>query len=255
MMNWKFPIESLGRIFIFFLESIGWLFRKPSRWKIILEEMEFVGNQSLVIVGITGAFTGAVLAYQLWMALEIVGTDALVLAMTALSLVRQLGPILTGIVVAGRAGAAMAAQIGLMRVTDQIDALEVMAVSPKQYLIGPKILASILATPILMAVFSMVGTLTGYFIVVFVCHIDPGVSVSQFSKYMAPWDFLHGFIKSFVYGAVLSTIGCYKGFRANHGASGVGRATNEAVVYSIVTVIVLDFFLSTIVPNGNRVEF
>lgn len=245
-------IEQLGKFTVFTMESLAWVFRKPYRWGLIVNEIEFVGNQSLFIVGLTGIFTGAVFAFQIWLAFEMIGTDSLVVGMMSLSLIRELAPILTGIVVAGRAGAAMAAQIGIMRVSDQIDALEVMAVEPKQYLVGPKIIASIIATPLLTALFGLIGTLGGYFIAVYVCNVDPGISIQKLLYYAAPWDFFHGIIKASIFGGLLGSIGCYKGYRATNGAAGVGKATNEAVVYAIVTILVSDYFLSVIVPAGNR---
>lgn len=247
-------IEKIGGFALFAIDSVAWLFRKPYRWGLIINEIEFVGNQSLFIVGLTGIFTGAVFAYQIWLAFEMIGTDSLVVGMMSLSLIRELAPILTAIVVAGRAGAAMAAQIGIMRVTDQIDALEVMAVVPQQYLVGPKILASAIATPLLTGLFGLIGTLGGYWIAVYVCNVDPGVSIQKLLYYAAPWDFYHGIIKASIFGILLASIGCYKGYRASNGAAGVGRATNEAVVYAIVTILVLDYFLSVIVPSGNRVQ-
>lgn len=245
-------IRALGHFTNFTVDSVMWIFRYPYRWRLIVDEIEFVGNQSLFIVGLTGTFTGAVFGFQLWMAFEMVGTDAMVVSMVSLALVREIAPIMTGIVVAGRAGAAMAAQIGIMRVTSQIDALEVMAVEPKQYLVAPKIVASAFALPLLAALFGLIGTVGGYFVAVHVCHVDPGISIQKLLYYMAPWDFIHGMIKSVIFGILLAAIGCYKGYFATRGAQGVGRATNEAVVYTIVTIIVLDYFLSVIVPSGVR---
>lgn len=245
-------VEQLGKFTLFLTDSVAWAFRQPYRFRLILQEIEFVGNQSLFIVGLTGIFTGAVFAFQIWLAFEMIGTDSMVIGMVSLALIRELAPILTAIVVAGRAGAAMAAQIGIMRVTEQVDALEIMAVVPKQYLVAPKIIASAIATPLLTALFGLIGTLGGYIVAVHVCHVDPGLSMQKLVYYVAPWDFFHGIIKSVIFGVLLAAIGCYKGYRATNGAAGVGRATNEAVVYSIVTILVLDYFLSVIVPSGNR---
>ncbi|MBS1985254.1 MAG: ABC transporter permease [Bdellovibrionales bacterium] len=245
-------VRVMGRFTIFAIDAVIWTFRPPYRLQLIINEMDFIGNQSLFIVGLTGIFTGAVFAYQLWMAFIMVGTDSLVVSMMSLALVRELAPIMTSIVVAGRAGAAMAAQIGIMRVTEQIDALEVMAIVPQQYLVGPKIVAAAIATPLLTAIFALIGTLGGYFVAVVVCHVDPGVSVNKLLYYLAPWDFFHGLIKAAIFGVLLAAIGCYKGYRARNGAAGVGKATNESVVFAIVTILVLDYFLSVIIPTGRR---
>jgi phospholipid/cholesterol/gamma-HCH transport system permease protein len=245
-------LEGLGDYAIFVFSSMQWAFRKPSRWKRFIEELEFVGNESLFIVGLSAFFTGAVFAYQSWIAFRIVGATSLVGSSVAISLARELAPVMTGLVVTGRAGAAMAAQIGLMRVTEQIDALEVMAVNPKQYLIAPRILAGAVALPLLTALFCLVGNLGGYVVGTQVCGVDPGIYITKLKNYLLPWDFYHGLIKSVIYGVILSSIGCYMGYKAERGAEGVGKATNSAVVFSIVTILVLDYFLSIYIPSGDK---
>jgi phospholipid/cholesterol/gamma-HCH transport system permease protein len=245
-------LEGLGRFAIFVGTSIAWAFKRPWRLKRFIEELEFVGNESLFIVGLSAFFTGAVFAYQSWIAFKLVGTTSLVGSSVAIALVRELAPVMTGMVVTGRAGAAMAAQIGLMRVTEQIDALEVMAVDPKQYLVAPRILAGMLALPLLAALFGLVGNLGGYIVGVYVCDIDAGIYVQKLKQYLEPWDFYHGLIKACVFGFMLSSIGCYMGYKASRGAEGVGKATNAAVVFAIVTILVSDYFLSVIIPTGDR---
>jgi phospholipid/cholesterol/gamma-HCH transport system permease protein len=248
-MSW---VAGLGRFFLFVAESIAWVFRRPFRWRLVVDEMEFIGNQSLFIVGLTSLFTGAVLAYQSWLALKIVGTDSLVGMTTAISLARELGPVMTGLVVTGRAGAAIAAKIGIMRVTEQIDALEVMAISPQQYLVGPKIVAAVLALPLLTAVFCLMGNFGAYVVSIWVAGIDPGIYIAKLKFYLEPWDLYHGLIKSAVFGFILSTVGAYQGYSAKNGAEGVGKATNQAVVFAMVAIFVVDYFLSVIVPSGYR---
>ncbi len=247
-------LAGLGRITIFGTSSVAWMFKRPSRVNLVVDEMEFVGNQSLFIVCLTAGFTGAVFAYQSYLALKLVGTESLVGTSVAIALARELGPVMTGLVVTGRAGAAMAAKLGIMRVTEQIDALEVMAVSPKQYLVGPKIVASIFSLPLLTAIFGLLGNLGAYLVAVYVCGIDAGIYVAKLKYYLYPWDVYHGLIKAAVFGGVLSLIGCYKGYTARNGAEGVGRATNEAVVYSMVTILILDYFLSVLLPSGYRTQ-
>jgi len=248
-MTW---LTHLGDFLVFVFESCRWVFRRPFRWRLIVDEMEFIGNQSLFIVALTSLFTGAVFAYQSWMALKIVGTDSLVGMTVAISLARELGPVMTGLVVTGRAGAAIAAKIGIMRVTEQIDALEVMAISPQQYLVGPKIVAAVLALPLLTAIFCLIGNLGAYAVATVVCGIDPGIYVAKLKFFLEPWDLYHGMIKGAVFGGILASVGSYRGYRAKNGAEGVGSATNEAVVYAMVAIFVVDYFLSVIVPSGYR---
>ncbi len=245
-------LKSLGHFSIFVAKSIRWMFRRPFRLHILIDEIEFIGNDSLFIVALTSLFTGAVFAYQSWLAFDIVGTESMVGASVGLALVRNLGPVMTGLVVSGRAGAAIAAQIGNMRVTEQIDALEVMAVSPRQYLVAPKILAGAFCLPLLVAFFDLIGNLGGYIVGVYVCQIDPGIYVEKLKFFLAPWDFYHGLIKAIFFGFTLTAIGCYKGYYCRDGAQGVGKATNEAVVFSIVSILVMDYFLSIYIPTGIR---
>jgi phospholipid/cholesterol/gamma-HCH transport system permease protein len=246
-------LSDLGDFSRFTMISLLGLFEKPLRWTNLIDEIEFVGNQSLFIICLTSLFTGAVLAYQAWLALSIVGTQSLVGVSTALALLRELSPVMASIVVAGRVGAAMAAKIGIMRVTSQIDALELMAISPKQYLVTPKIWASIISVPILCSVFSLIGNVGAYIVGVLICNIDGGIYIEKVKSYIAPWDLYHGLIKALIFGLLIAAISCYKGYNAKNGAEGVGKATNESVVASIVVIIVLDYFLSVLIPTGRNV--
>ncbi len=247
-------VVDLGRFGIFVYDSIESMFHKPNRFRLFMDEMEFIGNQSIFIVCLTSIFSGAVLAYQTWLGFDMVGTSSLVGVSVSLSLVRELAPIMAGIVVAGRAGGAMAAKIGIMRVTEQIDALEIMAISPLQYLVGPRILASTIALPILVALFGLVGNVGGYFVATAVCGIDSGIYIQKLKLFMDPWDFYHGMIKASIFGFLLAAISCYQGYKAEGGVEGVGKATNNAVVFSTVTILVLDYFLGVLVPTGIRTQ-
>jgi phospholipid/cholesterol/gamma-HCH transport system permease protein len=244
--------EGLGRFGLFVYESLSWFKRQPYRWKLFIDELEFIGNQSLFIVTLTATFTGAVFAYQSWLAFSMVGTESLVGPSVGLSLVRELAPVMTGLVVTGRAGAAIAAQIGIMRVTEQIDALEVMGISPQQYLVLPRIVSATLAVPLLVALFGLIGNLGGYLVAVYVCGVDPGIYVTKLKYFLDPWDFYHGVIKGIFFGFLIGSIGCYKGYVAKNGVEGVGKATNDAVVFGTVTILVLDYFLSVLIPTGIR---
>ena len=245
-------IRDLGRFSIFMKDAVLGNFKKPFRLKVLVDEIEFIGNGSLFIICLTSLFTGAVIAYQSWLALSIVGSESIVGVSTALALLRELSPVMTAIVVAGRAGAAMAAKIGIMRVTSQIDALELMAISPMNYLVSPKVLASLIAVPLLCAIFSLIGNMGGYIVGVWICGVDPGIYIEKIKSIVDPMDLFHGLVKALVFGMLISGISCYKGYVAKNGAEGVGRATNESVVASIVTILVLDYFLTIILPTGMR---
>jgi len=175
----KHEFEGLGRFWLFVWDSFTWVFQRPFRFRLLLDEIEFIGNQSLFIVSLTATFTGAVFAYQSWLAFSIVGTESLVGPSVGLSLVRERAPVMTGLVVTGRAGAAIAAQIGIMRVTEQIDALEIMGIFTQQYLVLPRILAAVISLPLLVALFGFIGNLGGYLVAVFVCGVDPGIYVTK----------------------------------------------------------------------------
>lgn len=247
-------LRALGDYGIFTFQSLVAIRKKPFRINLFVDELEFIGVQSLFIICLTSLFTGAVFAYQSWLALSIVGTQSIVGVSVSMALLRELGPVMTSIVVAGRAGAAMAAKIGIMRVTSQIDALELMAISPKHYLVTPKVWASLISVPLLCAIFCLIGNLGGYIVGVWLCNIDSGIYVEKLRAYMYPMDLYHGMLKSVVFGLLLSSVSCYKGYRASNGAEGVGRATNESVVISIVGILVLDYFLTILIPTGGNLN-
>ncbi len=247
ILDW---LRNLGEYSIFTYKSVIAIGQKPFRWKVFIDEMEFIGVQSLFIIFLTSIFTGAVLAYQSWIALKIVGTESLVGVSVSMALLRELGPVMTSIVVAGRAGAAMAAKIGIMRVTSQIDALELMAISPKQYLVMPKIWAALISLPLLDAIFCLLGNVGGYVVGILLCRIDSGIYLEKTKALLYPMDLYHGMIKSVIFGLLIASVSCYKGYKASNGAEGVGRATNESVVVSIVGILVLDYFLTMLIPTG-----
>ena len=247
-------LEGLGRFGLFVFDALRWAFRKPMRFRLLIDELEFVGNQSLFIVSLTATFSGAVFAYQSWLGFSMVGMDSLTGASVGLSVVRELAPVMTGLVVTGRAGAAMAAKIGIMQVTEQIDALEVMAISPMQYLVTPRILATTIAVPMLVSLFGLIGNLGGFLVATVVCGVDPGIYVQKLKFFMDPWDFYHGIMKGIFFGFILGSIGCYKGYKATNGVEGVGKATNDAVVWATVTILVADYFLTVLLPTGIRTQ-
>lgn len=238
-------IEGLGRFFSFNSWFFYWLLKKPYRFKLLFDQLYFIGNKSIAIVCLTGSFTGMVMAYQTYFGFKLVSPDPFIGPLVAISLAKELGPVLTGLIVTGRAGSAMAAQIGSMKVTEQVDALEVMGVSSYQYLALPRIIASTLSLPMLCALFVFIGNLGAYTISMHILEIESVVYFSRMSELVFIEDIFQGLIKAFVFGFVISCIGTYFGFSVENGAEGVGRGTNKAVVWGMVVVLILDFFLTS----------
>jgi len=237
-------IEDMGRIVIILLSAVMWTIRPPLRLRAILKQMEFVGVNSLFVTILTGAFTGGVFTLQSYYGFSMFGADSLVGPTVALAMTRELGPVLTALMVTGRAGSAMAAELGTMRVTEQIDALYVMAANPVKYLVVPRILAGILMLPLLTAIADFVGVVGGYIVGVKLLNIHGGLFIGKIVEYVELSDIFNGLIKSAVFGGILSLIGCYKGFYAKGGAEGVGRATTEAVVMASVLILVSDYIMT-----------
>jgi phospholipid/cholesterol/gamma-HCH transport system permease protein len=237
-------VEESGRFARLAFLTVATLFRPPFRLRAIFRQMEFVGWQSLLIVVITAAFTGAVFALQSNVAFSMFGAQGLVGATVALSLTRELGPALTALMVTGRAGSAMAAEIGTMRVSEQIDALEAMAVDPIEYLVKPRVLAGVVMVPVLTAVFDFVGIFGAWVVGMFLLHISEGPFLWRIGWYVDPDDIYLGLQKAAVFGFILTAVGCYKGFYTTGGAEGVGRATTQAVVIASVSILISDYFLT-----------
>ena len=252
----KAPIEHLGRsiivnvknfghFFLYILNFFYWFPRRPYRFKLLFEQMYFIGNKSIFIVCLTGSFSGMVMAYQPYFGFKLISVDSLVGPVVAITLAKELAPVLTGLIVAGRAGAAMAAQIGTMKVTEQIDALEVMGINSHQYLAVPRIIATTLVLPMLSTVFSLVGNIGSWVIGTKALMIDETLYFAKLGDFMFMEDIYQGIIKAFFFGFMISLIGTYYGFNVTQGAEGVGKGTNLAVVWGMVTVLVLDFFLTS----------
>ncbi|HOK07051.1 MAG TPA: ABC transporter permease [Syntrophales bacterium] len=239
-------VEEAGRIFQLFLSVLAWLVRPPLRLRPIFKQMEFVGVRSIFVVVLTGTFTGMVLALQTYHGFRMFSAESMVGATVALSMTRELGPVLTALMVTARAGSAMAAELGTMRVTEQIDALYVMAANPVKYLIVPRMVASVVMLPFLTIVSDFVGVVGGYFVGVHLLRINSGIFMKNITKIVELDDIFNGLIKAAFFGLILSLIGCYKGFNTTGGAEGVGRATTEAVVLASVMILISDYFLTAL---------
>jgi phospholipid/cholesterol/gamma-HCH transport system permease protein len=238
-------VTGTGHMFIMLAQAAVYAITPPVKLRNIFKQMEFVGVKSLFVVILTGSFTGMVLAIQSYDALKRFGAESLVGPTVALSMARELGPVLTGLMVTGRAGSAMATELGTMRVTEQIDALETMAVNPVKYLVVPRLIAGILMLPLLTVVTDFVGVLGGYMIGVNTLNINPGVYMGRTLDFVNVDDLFYGLAKSLVFGLIISLVACYQGFYTTGGAEGVGRAATNAVVLSCVLILVSDYIITS----------
>jgi phospholipid/cholesterol/gamma-HCH transport system permease protein len=238
------PIELIGHIIMLFFSTLKWFFRPPFEIRHILNQMLEVGVRSIPVVLITAVFTGMVLALQSYTGFKRFGAEGLVGTVVALSMTRELGPVLTALIVTGRAGAAMAAELGTMRVTEQIDALETLATNPVKYLIVPRFVSGLVMVPFLTIVSDIVGIIGGYTVTVTLLGANATTYLRMTWDYLEMQDIYSGLIKACFFGAALALICCYKGFYTEGGAEGVGKATTGAVVISFMTILISDYFLS-----------
>ncbi len=239
-------VEEMGNLLLLFISVLSWMIRPPLKLRNIFKQMEFVGVKSIFVVVLTGTFTGMVLALQGYHGFRMFSAESLVGSTVALGMTRELGPVLTSLMVTARAGSAMAAELGTMRVTEQIDALSVMAANPVKHLIVPRVIAGVVMVPVLTIVSDFMGILGGYFVGVVLLNINSGIFVKNITRYVELDDIYNGLIKATVFGLILSLVGCYKGFNTSGGAEGVGKATTEAVVLASITILVSDYFLTAI---------
>jgi phospholipid/cholesterol/gamma-HCH transport system permease protein len=238
-------VREAGSMMLFLLEGLGLAFVPPFRPRRILEEVQLIGVKSTMIVILTAAFTGMVLALQGYYTLRKYGSEGALGSAVALSLIREMGPVLTGIMVSARAGSAVTAEIGIMRITEQLDALDTMAVSPMQYVVMPKLVAGLIAVPLLTAIFDVVGILGGYLIGVVLLGVSSGSYFSGMVQSVVPLDINGGIVKSVIFGLTIILVACFKGYYTEHGAEGVSRATNQTVVLSAVLILAWDYILTS----------
>ncbi len=251
------PLEGLGRLLINILSEVGahmLLFGRtlrhclwpPFRLRLIFRQMELVGFNSIPVVLITGAFTGAVLALQTFTSFKRFNAETMIGGVIAVTLLRELGPVFTGLLVAGRAGSAMAAEIGTMKVTEQIDALNTLATDPVNYLVVPRYLAGTLMMPLLSTLFSGIGMIGAYVISVNALGTNPVIYIRQMWWFIEGEDIYTGLIKSCIFGMIISIIGCYQGFITRGGAEGVGRSTTRAVVLASTFILIFNYILTAL---------
>lgn len=237
--------EDIGKILIFLGRTLTWTVRPPFRGYEFIRHLDFVGSQSVLLIILTGGFTGMVTALQGYNAMHRYGAESMVGAMVALSLARELGPVISALMVIGRVGSAMTAELGSMRNTQQIDALTSMAVEPIQYLVVPRIVAATVTLPFLALIFSLSGMVGGYLIATEYLGVDAGNFMNSIQYYLGPEDVTQGLLKAVVFGFIMSVIACYKGFYTTGGARGVGIATTQAVVSASVLVLISDYLMTT----------
>jgi phospholipid/cholesterol/gamma-HCH transport system permease protein len=231
------------------LDTLRWLFRPPFRVAEMMNAMEFMGVQSLFIILLTGTFSGMVFALQSVNSLREFGAEGVVGSVVAISLTREIAPVFSALMITARAGSATAAELGNMRVTEQIDALTTMAVSPVQYLLSPRLLAGVVMFPLLCIVYSSVGMIGAWFVAVKGLGIDPGVFIANIQEYMQPSDFWMGEIKSACFGFLVTAICAQQGYFASGGARGVGQATTRAVVHSAVAILVANYIITSVLTD------
>jgi len=239
-------INVSGQMVIMLAQSVYYLFIPPYKLRNIFKQMEFVGVKSLFVVILTGAFTGMVLAMQSYNALKRFGAESLVGPTVALSMARELGPVLTALMVTGRAGSAMATELGTMRVTEQIDAMFTMGVNPVRHLVVPRIVAGLTMLPLLAVVTDFVGVVGGYLIGVKLLGINPGVYIGRTIDFVNVDDIMYGLTKSFFFGIIITLVASFQGFNTTGGAEGVGRAATNAVVLSCVLILISDYMLTSL---------
>lgn len=242
-------VSSFGDAWVFISQSVVSLVTPPWSYTEIRNQIYSIGVRSFGVVSLVGGFTGAVLAVQGEYTLSKFGAEAFTGSAVALSLIRELGPVLTALMVNGRAGSAVTAELGIMKISEQIDALRAMAINPIRFLIAPRILAGLVTVPLLTAVFNVVGIAGGFLVSVHSLDLPSGTFISQMTQAVTDVDVISGLVKSIVFGFCIFWIACFKGWRCGFGAVGVNKATTSSVVTSSVVILVLDYFLTSILTK------
>lgn len=240
--------EFLGEVARFALRSFRGLKKLPRRWWLLVDQIDFIGIQSLTVLTFSAIFIGAVMAFQTYVALKYFGMESFLGPSVGMALSRELAPVFAGIMVTGRAGAAIAAELATMRVTEQIDAMEALGTDPHDYLVMPRVLAGTLSLPLLYGYFLLVGCISGYFIGVVVLNADGAIFWDQLAWAVDFNDIFQGSIKSAFFGFVLTFVGCFYGYSAGNNAQAVGIATNRAVVISSLIILFSDYVLTAYLP-------
>jgi phospholipid/cholesterol/gamma-HCH transport system permease protein len=237
-------LAATGRLVLFAGLTLATLFTPPFYLRAILREIVNIGYFSLPVVGLTAIFTGMVLALQSYTGFSRFAAEGAVATVVVLSVTRELGPVISGLMVAGRVGAAMAAEIGTMRVTDQIDALTTLSADPLRYLVLPRLLAGVITLPMLVVVADIIGVFGGYLIGVYKLNFNPEAYLIGTREHLETSDVVSGLVKAAVFGFIVALMGCYHGYYSRGGAQGVGRATTYAVVSASILILVVDYLIT-----------
>jgi phospholipid/cholesterol/gamma-HCH transport system permease protein len=238
-------LDAVGSYVMLTIRTVLWTFRPPYRLGQLLLAMEFIGVQSIFIVSLTGVFSGMVLSLQTVNTLRQFSAEGVVGSVVAISLAREISPVFAALMVTARAGSAMAAELGNMRVTEQIDAVVTMGVSPLQYLLSPRLVAAVVMVPLLTILYSCVGMAGAWLVAIEWLGVDRGIFVANIQKHLSLTDFWMGEIKAVAFGFLIATVSCHQGFYASGGARGVGIATTRAVVQSAVAILVANYLITT----------
>jgi phospholipid/cholesterol/gamma-HCH transport system permease protein len=252
---------SIGRLFLSFLAEVGQLttftvgavmaiLRPPPYWRLLMQQLMRIGWFSLPVVGLTAFFTGGVLALQIYNGAARYGAESFVPVVVLVGITRELGPVIAGLMVAGRVAAAIAAEIGTMKVTEQIDALTTLSTNPVKYLVVPRLLAAVISMPILVAIADCIGVLGGYVASTRSLGFNGSVYMNNTMNGLVYWDVESGLIKAAVFGFIIALMGCYNGFNSKGGAQGVGTATTNAVVSSSILVLAANYLLTSLILSS-----
>jgi phospholipid/cholesterol/gamma-HCH transport system permease protein len=237
-------LESIGRLSLFALRAISHCVRPPFYPRLILRQMIEIGYYSLPVVGLTAIFTGMVLALQSFTGFARFSAESAIPNVVVISITRELGPVLAGLMVAGRIGAAMAAEIGTMRVTEQIDALTTLSTNPMKYLVAPRIIAGIAMLPLLVLVADIIGVFGGYLVSIYKLGFNPATYIRNTIDFMETIDVVSGLVKASVFGFLVALMGCYHGYQSRGGAQGVGAATTNAVVSASILILTFNYIIT-----------
>jgi len=239
-------VSALGRFVLFLLSALAEAVMPPYKVRLILRQIRIIGAESFFLIALIAMFTGMVLGLQGEFTLSKFGSEGALGTVVSLVMVRELGPVLTALMVTARAGSAMAAEIGAMQVTEQIDALTVMAINPIQYLVSPRVLAAVISFPLLTAMFDVIGIMGGYAVGVGLMGAPAASYFNGIAQNLTADDIRGGLYKALVFGLIVAWVSCYKGYHAQRMATGVSRATTEAVVLSSVLILLFDYFLTSL---------